>query len=143
MYLGLHFPSSGSEEGVNPVLAHSNSPDHALRFPQRVAKLLVSLTPKRTNDRALDVGCAVGGSSFKLAKTFNRVDAFDYSCSFIDAAKQMQLGEGISFWILVEADIYERVRAVHEPGKGYTSFKVVRVSSKNTRWRTDFTRTTE
>lgn len=78
MYLGLHFPLSGAKENVNPILDHENSPMHGLRFPQRVANLLVSLNPARTNNRALDVGCAVGGSSFELAKSFDHVEAFDF-----------------------------------------------------------------
>ena len=40
--------------------------------------------------RGVVIGCAVGGSSFELAKYFAHVDAFDYSQSFIDAAIQMQ-----------------------------------------------------
>jgi hypothetical protein len=78
MYLGLHFPYSGSKSMLKPILEHENSPIHGLRFPQRVAELLYSLEPVRTNNRALDVGCAVGGSSFELAKSFDHVEAFDF-----------------------------------------------------------------
>ena len=78
MYLGLHFPLSGSKENVNPIMDHANAPNHGLRFPQRVAELLLSLNPVRTNNRAIDIGCAVGGSSFELAKSFDHVEAFDY-----------------------------------------------------------------
>ena len=78
MYLGLHFPLSGTKENIKPIMDHVNSPIHGLRFPQRVAELLHSLNPVRTNNRALDVGCAVGGTSFELAKWFDHVEAFDY-----------------------------------------------------------------
>ncbi len=78
MYLGLHFPLSGSSDKLTPILEHNNSPVHGLRFPQRVAEMLCSLKPVRTNNRALDVGCAVGGSSFELAKVFDHVEAFDF-----------------------------------------------------------------
>ena len=78
MYLGLHFPLSGSKENVNPIMDHANAPNHGLRFPQRVAELLLSLNHVRTNNRAIDIGCAVGGSSFELAKSFDHVEAFDY-----------------------------------------------------------------
>jgi len=80
MYLGLHFSSSGAEEGVKPILPHPNCPEYGLRFPQRVAELLCTLKPERTNNRALDIGCAVGGSSFELAKHFDHVEAFDFRC---------------------------------------------------------------
>lgn len=114
MYLGLHYPSSGTEEGVPAILNHENAPTHGLRFPQRVANLLVNLKPEKTNGRALDIGCAVGGASFELAKTFEHVDAFDFSESFVEGAKRMQTeSEGVRFRIPVEADIYEEVAAVH------------------------------
>lgn len=77
MYLGLHYPSSGTEEGVSPVINHKHAPTHGLRFPQRVAELLRNLNPS-SKKSALDMGCAVGGSSFELAKYFDEVDAFDF-----------------------------------------------------------------
>ena len=116
MYLGLHYPVSGAAEGVLPILDHSNAPNHGTRFPQRVAKLLKSLEPKATNNHALDVGCAVGGASFELARTFDRVDAFDFSENFVATAKKMQAQEVIRFRIPVEGEMYEEVRAVHEEG---------------------------
>ena len=116
MYLGLHYPSSGVDEGVDPILAHNNKPNHGIRFPHRVANLLSSLNPEKTNNKALDMGCAVGGSSFELAKTFDQVDAFDFSENFIAAAKAMQAQEQIRFRIPVEAELFEEVRAVHEQG---------------------------
>ena len=116
MYLGLHYPTSGAKEGVSPILTHTNAPIHGTRFPQRVAALLLSLEPERTNNKALDMGCAVGGASFELAKQFRQVDAFDFSASFVNAAKQMQNSENIRFKIPVEAELFEEVQAVHEDG---------------------------
>lgn len=116
MYLGLHFPSSGQKENVPPILPHENSPLHGLRFPQRVAQLLKSLKPEYNNNKALDIGCAVGGSSFELARTFDSVDAFDFSNAFIEAAQRMQHGEDVRYRVPIEADLYEEVQAVHEDG---------------------------
>ena len=116
MYLGLHYPTSGETEGVAPILGHANAPNHGLYFPQRVAKLLKSLEPERSNNMALDIGCAVGGASFELAKTFDHVDAFDFSESFVNAAKRMQniTEEDVSFRVPVEAELFEEVKAVHD-----------------------------
>jgi len=117
MYLGLHYPSSGEKEGVPPILPHNDAPNHGLRFPQRVANLLTTLTPpeeRSSNNRALDIGCAVGGSSFHLAKSFDSVDAFDYSESFVNAAKRMQVGDIVHYNIPKEAELYDTVRAIHE-----------------------------
>ena len=119
MYLGLHYPTSGEEEGVPPILPHANAPNHGLYFPQRVARLLNTLNPEPTNNRALDIGCAVGGASFELAKTFEHVDAFDFSESFVRAAKHMQERDDVTFRVPIEAEIYREVRAVH--GEGVTN----------------------
>jgi 5-histidylcysteine sulfoxide synthase/putative 4-mercaptohistidine N1-methyltranferase len=116
MYLGLHYPSSGEEEKVPPILSHANAPNHGVGFPQRVVNLLTSLQPEKSNGKALDIGCAVGGASFELAKNFDQVDAFDFSESFVGAAKRMQNAEDVRFRIPVEAELYEEVRAVHENG---------------------------
>lgn len=116
MYLGLHYSFSGTEEGVKPILPHENVPEYGLRFPQRVAELLCALKPERVNNRALDIGCAVGGSSFELAKHFDHVEAFDFSASFIKTAKQMQNGSDVRFKVPIEADINAEVVAKHEDG---------------------------
>ena len=118
MYLGLHYPASGEKENVPPVLPHDNAPLHGLRFPQRVVRLLNSLVPleQQNKGHALDIGCAVGGASFELAKTYSHVDGFDFSESFVDAAKRMQRDEDISFRVPIEADLYEKVKATHDSG---------------------------
>merc|ERR1719464_687277 len=116
MYLGLHYPSSGNFEGVPPILPHKQSPVHGTHFPQRVANLLTSLNPKRTNNKALDMGCSVGGSSFELAKSFGHVDAFDFSESFVNAAKNMQNGFKMNFNVQIEGELFDTVEAVLEPG---------------------------
>lgn len=116
MYLGLHYTNSGKNEGVAPILPHNNAPNHGLNFPQRVAQILTSLEPEQTNNKALDIGCAVGGASFELAKTFDHVDAFDFSESFVKAAKRMQNvhEKEVSFRVPVEAELFEEVKAVHD-----------------------------
>ena len=104
MYLELHYPSGLSEE----IIDYTDSFIPLLRFPQRVAELLHSLQPVKTNNRALDVGCAVGGSSFQLATYFDHVEAFDYSENFIATAKRIQSGEQVSFQVPIEGDISEK-----------------------------------
>lgn len=114
MYLGLHYPESGIDDKVPPILPHMDAPLHGLDFPRRVAQLLNKLYLENSNgknsmSRALDAGCAVGGSSFELASVFDEVDAFDYSVSFVNAAKCIKFGDPVKFRIPVEADLYEEV----------------------------------
>jgi putative 4-mercaptohistidine N1-methyltranferase len=116
MYLGLHYPESGQAEGVPPFVPHENAPYHGLSFPQRVVNLLTKLQTANRG-KALDIGCAVGGASFELAKTFHSVDAFDFSESFVKAAKLMQDSpESVTFRVPVEAEISATVQAVHCEG---------------------------
>ena len=41
-------------------------------------------------DRALDLGCAVGRSSFELARHFQHVDAVDFSARFVQQGAKLQ-----------------------------------------------------
>lgn len=116
-YLALHFPVSGIKEGVQPVSVHADAPNHALRFPQRVARKLVTSMALNdlSNCRALDLGCATGGSSFELAAAgFRQVVGIDFSQAFVAAAQQMQRGESVHFKIPCEGDLHVDVIAEHE-----------------------------
>lgn len=75
-------------------------------FPQRCAELVIKWTDKLgiNPERALDIGCAVGGSSFKLAEKFSEVTALDLSQSFIDAAKRLQHDGSIKFKCRTEGE---------------------------------------
>ncbi|CAN5399091.1 5-histidylcysteine sulfoxide synthase [soil metagenome] len=75
-------------------------------FPQRCAELVIKWTDKLgiNPNRALDVGCAVGGASFKLAEKFSEVTAVDLSQSFIDAAKRLQHDGSIHFKCTTEGE---------------------------------------
>jgi len=117
MYLSLHYPSPVSDDspalGVKAIMPHAGSPTHALHFAQRTARLLCSLCdPNNEMGRALDIGCAVGAAAFELATKFNEVQAFDYSKSFIAAAKTMQRDGKMSHSIRIEGDISETTLAI-------------------------------
>eukprot|EP00931_Biecheleriopsis_adriatica_P065461 TRINITY_DN39988_c0_g1_i1.p1 TRINITY_DN39988_c0_g1~~TRINITY_DN39988_c0_g1_i1.p1 ORF type:complete len:926 (-),score=230.29 TRINITY_DN39988_c0_g1_i1:23-2800(-) len=118
-YLGLHFPASGTAS-VEPLLSHPGAPEHALRFPQRVAQLLlearIGAGGKSGALRALDVGCAVGGSSFELAAGgFDEVLGIDFSNAFVETAQRMQRGEALSFKVPIEGELQVEIQAQHEP----------------------------
>ncbi len=49
--------------------------------------------------RALDIGCAVGRTSFELSKAFDAVIGIDYSHSFIGAAQQLAKGQRLSYQV--------------------------------------------
>lgn len=57
------------------------------------------------NNRALDLGCATGRSSFELAKHFDHVDALDFSARLIQAPSQLQSTGVQRYAIQDEGDI--------------------------------------
>ena len=83
-YLLFHYGSA------NDILPYPDGPSAALHYPERCLTecLEVALLPAQA--RALDLGCAVGRSSFELARTCTEVIGIDYSRRFIEAAKMMQ-----------------------------------------------------
>ena len=58
-------------------------------------------------DRALDLGCAVGRSSFELAKNFQHVDALDFSARFVQQGAKLQAHNRLRYTLPVEGDIVE------------------------------------
>lgn len=120
-YLLFHY---GTAEENCPLLPAARE---ACGFPVRcVTEPLrhLHLAPAR---RALDLGCAVGRSSFELARHFDEVIGIDFSARFIEAARAMQRDgtlhfqaarEGLAldeFQVALPAEVpRERVR--FEPG---------------------------
>ncbi len=101
-YMTLHF---GSPELQMP---HASGPRTACSFPQRCAELVMEWCERLglPMKRALDVGCAVGGSSFKLAERFEEVIGVDLSERFIKAAKELKQNHSHCFRCKIEADLY-------------------------------------
>lgn len=102
-YLVFHY---GTKE---EVLKYDFGPKDSLDFPKRCADMCLKHTKgfgkTKTLNRALDIGCAVGRSSFELAREFQEVIGIDYSQSFVDACEHMRdLGEKVYF-IQEEGDL--------------------------------------
>ena len=88
-YLLFHYGADAE------LVTHPSLPVAALNFAQRtVTELLPAGT---TGARALDLGCAVGRSSFELSLHFQDVLGIDYSQSFVQAAERLRQGETISY----------------------------------------------
>lgn len=95
-YLFFHYASYEEASGGLPV------PREAWGFAERIITDL--LNGDGPIDSALDVGCAVGRSSFELAQRANRVVGIDYSKAFIDAAKNLQAAGAMSGKVLAEGE---------------------------------------
>ncbi len=56
-------------------------------------------------DRGLDLGCAVGRSSFEMSRTCREVIGIDFSRSFIEAAENLRAGMSLPYQRLEEAHV--------------------------------------
>ena len=79
-YLLFHY---GKREDILPW---QPGPSKALDFPARIVR---HFSPEAVG-RSLDLGCAVGRSSFELSRSSAEVVGIDYSHAFIAAAQKIQ-----------------------------------------------------
>jgi putative 4-mercaptohistidine N1-methyltranferase len=93
-------------------MPYSFGPIDALNFPARSAQYCIKHKINLTGDnsRALDVGCAVGGASFELAKHFKEVVGIDFSNHFVDAANEMKLNGKMDFEIMKQGNIFQNAK---------------------------------
>lgn len=80
-YLLFHYGAA------QEVLPWADGPQSALGFAVRTVTELADFS--RPVETALDLGCAVGRSSFELAKHAASVLGMDYSHSFVEASAQL------------------------------------------------------
>ena len=92
-YLLFHFGKP------KELLNWPGGPVEALDFPVRT----VGHFSGEEVGRALDVGCAVGRSTFEMSRRAREVIGIDFSAAFIDFAERMRRGERLGFDRLEEA----------------------------------------
>ena len=92
-------------------------PRGATGFPQRCADWLLKGAAQHASGtaRALDIGCAVGGASFALARGFDAVLGVDLSRAFIDAASALQRDGRRDYVLRDEGELGDTLSAVIDP----------------------------
>jgi putative 4-mercaptohistidine N1-methyltranferase len=93
-YLLFHY---GSDSEILPWPA---GPRDALHFPVRTVTEMTDGSPR---SRALDLGCAVGRSSFELSRFCVHVTGVDFSHSFIAAAETLRTAGQLDYTSREEA----------------------------------------
>lgn len=83
-------------------------------FPVAVAELAARWAAQHR--RALDLGCAVGRTTFELARHFAEVLGVDLSGQFIAAASALQRGEGVAHRLVTGAGCSVERQVVAPPG---------------------------
>lgn len=109
-YLLFHY---GSEhEILPPERSWPAGMRDALHFPQRtVAHFATGMVA-----RGLDLGCAVGRSSFEMARACREVTGLDFSHAFIRAAEALRRGETLAYERLEEGSVRTRLAARRPDG---------------------------
>jgi putative 4-mercaptohistidine N1-methyltranferase len=96
-YLLFHY---GEDQDVMPW---DFGPKDALQYPARCAQLCQNAANGHAK-RVLDLGCAVGKSTFELARFADEVIGIDYSHQFINAANQLKETGIHEYQMLQEGD---------------------------------------
>lgn len=109
-YLLFHYGAA------DEVLPYAQGPHDALDFAVRVVSELVDADRLCEMPRALDLGCAVGRSSFELSRFCDEVIAMDRSASFIRAAQEIQESGKRDYHYLDEGAFFRS--AVAKPPEG-------------------------
>lgn len=113
-YLCFHYPAE--EELMLPA--------EAVDFPKRLVDELADFSAPVT--RALDIGCAVGRSSFELARSVPEVVGIDFSAAFITASQELRSVGEKSCRIALEGDqtVAFVARVPGDIDRGRASFEV-------------------
>ncbi len=107
-YLLFHY---GSAEEIAPPMPGL---DAALDYPVRCVTECFALDRLPGTARALDLGCAVGRSTFELGRHGHEVIGIDYSQRFIDAAETIRRDGEMSYDRIDEGRLSTRLVA-HAP----------------------------
>jgi putative 4-mercaptohistidine N1-methyltranferase len=108
-YLLFHYGSPGMRPPPGWVEAG------ALSFPARCVSLALDAARLPAHARALDLGCAVGRSSFELARHCAEVIGLDFSKQFIDLATRLRQRGSLRFKSFEEGELTQARRAVVPP----------------------------
>lgn len=98
-YLLFHY--GADEEILPPQQPWPPGMREALGFPCRT----VACFSDGRVARGLDLGCAVGRSTFEMARSCDEVTGIDFSHAFIRAAEALRCGETVNFERLDEASL--------------------------------------
>lgn len=95
-YLQFHYAPGPA------LLPYKQAPEFSFDFTAKLAEKCLAAEGRA---RALDIGCAVGGASFELARHFDSVVGVDFSSAFIKAANNMKEAGSRDYISVVEGSL--------------------------------------
>jgi len=113
VYLQFHF---GKVPDLYPYATFTDQVGEALAFCRNVVRKFRDHPPARATGRALDLGCAVGGSCFELSKHFSEVLGVDLSGHFIAAADRIRTERKLAYEAAFQGETTRRRVAELDPG---------------------------
>jgi 5-histidylcysteine sulfoxide synthase/putative 4-mercaptohistidine N1-methyltranferase len=98
------------DDTVNMYNEFHYGPDYFnyTNFSKAVADRVIEFSDGYSRKRALDLGCAVGRSTFELGREFEYVLGLDFSARFIRSAITLQEKGAISFPVTTEGHLVEQ-----------------------------------
>lgn len=103
--LSLHY---GSLDVTLPAsLVQMPGGERLARFPEEVAETAISWARKLhlSAERAIEVGCSVGGGVFKLTEHFKSVLGIDPNLAFVQAARTLKERGELAYDVIEEGEI--------------------------------------
>ncbi len=76
-------------------------------FPKNSVELLKPYLQDVKKEKALDLGCSVGRSSFELATIFDEVLGIDFSANFINVGIKLKKYESLTYKIATEGELFK------------------------------------
>ena len=74
-------------------------------YPAKCARHCLQLMQNDKKRKALDLGCAVGRTTFELAREFNEVIGLDLSARFIECATQLKEKVSVEYRMITEGEL--------------------------------------
>jgi len=80
-------------------------------YPAKCAQICTQLIGEGNKGKALDLGCAVGRTSFELAHDFDEVIGLDLSARFVQCAMELKERGSLDYQIITEGELVTPVNA--------------------------------
>jgi putative 4-mercaptohistidine N1-methyltranferase len=108
------------------TIPYDFGPRHAVGFAARCVSDCIELGAVPPDARALDLGCAVGRSTFELARYCSQVIGIDFSHAFINAALEIRRSGAIHFDRIDEGVLSTRciAKAPHDVDRNRVHFEI-------------------
>ena len=103
-YLAFHYAAP------KDYLPWEMGPESALNFAVRTVEEGFDFSRQESKERALDLGCAVGRSSFELSCHVREVVGIDFSAAFVAAAEEMRSRQAMDIRLHMEGNEFKSVR---------------------------------